>query len=203
MPKHTANRKPIQSTSYIYALIDPRDDKVFYVGQSVNPEGRYFAHCGDGRYFYEYPERLGTEPGKLKWERIYYILKDGKRPTLKILEEVAVEDATAREVYWFNFYRKQGCEMLNADMPKYPSGVMPLRHKLASGHDKLGRQRVLLQMTNHLCDELFLLPPTDRMLHFISIIRQLETQLSPDEFDTQLAELVAILERRKRLGGWG
>jgi predicted GIY-YIG superfamily endonuclease len=37
---------------FIYALRDPRDKRVIYVGQTLNPKARYHQHCSDKRHVF-------------------------------------------------------------------------------------------------------------------------------------------------------
>lgn len=86
---------------YIYALVDPRDNRVRYIGKSVNPQKRYKQHC-------EHKSRLHRSV----W--IQGILKDGLKPILKILEELP-DDANWQqsERDWIAYGKSIGWDLTN------------------------------------------------------------------------------------------
>ena len=79
--------------TYIYSLIDPRTNKVRYVGKSNNPQQRLIDH------FYD-----DSKTKKCSW--ILKLKSLGLKPILKILEEVPENNWEAREVYWISFFRR-------------------------------------------------------------------------------------------------
>lgn len=81
--------------TYIYALLDPDTEVVRYVGKSDNPERRLLRHLG----FYE-----KKETHKTRWLR--KLVNEGKRPLLKILEEVSIEEWGDKERYWISMYKE-------------------------------------------------------------------------------------------------
>ncbi len=89
--------------AYIYALIDPRDGQVRYVGRSVNPKRRYLAHLGISR----------SDPNEHKKSWIRVLQNASMRPILKVLEEVAKEDAPGRELWWIQHGRDAGWNLTN------------------------------------------------------------------------------------------
>jgi DNA-binding XRE family transcriptional regulator len=93
----------------IYALLDPRDSTVRYVGMSRNAQRRLFQHLlGDSR-----------NEDKNGWIR--ELLDGGLYPTLHILEEIELQRADVdayslaceRERYWINAYLQSGAPLLN------------------------------------------------------------------------------------------
>lgn len=74
----------------IYALVDPRDESVFYVGRSANTKRRLSQHLSD---------RRETE----KVRRIQSLRVEGLTPTLRPLEVVDESDKEA-EAKWMVHY---------------------------------------------------------------------------------------------------
>lgn len=93
---------------YIYALIDPRTKKEFYIGQSKNPDVRLLNHLHKS-YLLKTPKDV----------LLSELIKLGKVPKVKILEEIEVDttkkltlfNLSDRENYWIN--RILGGELLN------------------------------------------------------------------------------------------
>lgn len=88
----------------IYALIDPRDNTVCYVGMSMDVELRYSHHinCSGDNYL------------KIRW--IQELQSQGLQPRLSILESVkGRHTAFQREQYWIKFYLQQGAQLTNLD----------------------------------------------------------------------------------------
>ncbi len=82
-------------TVYIYTLKDPRDDKVCYVGRTVNLDNRYNQHMHDHPYFYG---RFRRWRDKLKSE--------GLVPVMSIIDECDTELAVDREMFWIGHFSK-------------------------------------------------------------------------------------------------
>lgn len=88
---------------YIYALCDPRDNRVRYVGKTDNPDRRYKAHL---------IEKSRTH--RTNW--IKSLIALGLKPTLKIIEIVSFQSPTeweAREKYWIAYYRNIYSDLTN------------------------------------------------------------------------------------------
>lgn len=91
---------------YIYFLIDPRNEKVFYVGQTTNHNGRHKAHV-----------RCATVEGFYNSEHQQYIqgiLDAGLIPIMHVREEVwGKRDADIRERAWIVYWRNRGNVLTN------------------------------------------------------------------------------------------
>lgn len=98
---HLQSDKPIS----IYALVDPRDNTMRYVGYTATPSIRLTAHLIEARHA-KRPNR------RMAW--INQLVAMGLKPEMRILESVSIEDATGRERYWMDTLRESGCELLNA-----------------------------------------------------------------------------------------
>lgn len=95
--------KRISNKMYIYALINPINETIFYIGQSKNVYIRILGHIN--------LSYLGKTP---KDNIITEICKAGLFPKHKILEEIDVDlnnkisilNVCEREKYWINYYSK-------------------------------------------------------------------------------------------------
>lgn len=85
----TFAEKTYNRTVFIYGLTDP-EGNVRYVGKSTDPERRLSEHLREAR--------KGRRSHRDSWLR--RLLSDGKRPTVKILEEVYVDSWGASERRW-------------------------------------------------------------------------------------------------------
>ncbi len=77
------NQRTIESLAYyVYALVDPRDNKIFYIGKGKG--NRVFQHAKDS---------LNENDQSLKLDIIRSILKEGKQVNLYILRHNLTEEA--------------------------------------------------------------------------------------------------------------
>lgn len=89
---------------YVYALIDPRDGAVRYVGCTNNPEHRIADHICEAR-------TKETNQGKKRW--ILSILADGLRPVMEVLQKTDDLSWEEDESRWIQVHRETGAELLN------------------------------------------------------------------------------------------
>src|ERR1700732_4506287 len=90
-------------TTFIYALIDPRNGDIFYVGKSDVPRRRLKSHLFCTRR--EHNSRL--------FNRIEEIKARKQRPTLAILEKCDIAKWQSRERFWIKSVKLGGVELLN------------------------------------------------------------------------------------------
>lgn len=87
---------------YIYVLIDPRDDKIRYVGKTGRlPEERLKEHCKkqhNSNYYSYWINKLRSL--KLK-------------PIMRVIEECDEFTWEAREIYWIRYYRQLNYDLVN------------------------------------------------------------------------------------------
>jgi hypothetical protein len=76
------------SKTYIYGLVDPRDQRIYYVGKSNWPSLRLRTHIAD------------TDSNKWKAEWIGGLLTEDLEPELKILEKVNLSEWQKAERRW-------------------------------------------------------------------------------------------------------
>lgn len=91
--------------SKIYALIDPRTDKVRYVGQTTRLlEERLKGHYADMR-------SSSGNGRKNKW--IKELLDNDIEPKLKHLETVDIHQSHLHEDEWIKYFCNKGCDLFN------------------------------------------------------------------------------------------
>lgn len=88
-------------TTYIYALIDPRNSETRWVGQTNNPARRLGLHLAT------------PDKNQAKWSWITELKGQGQKPTMQILEEVEDNAANTRERWWIRELGQQGANLLN------------------------------------------------------------------------------------------
>ena len=87
---------------YIYALVDPRNDEVRYIGRTINPRNRYWAHLvKDNRNDY-----------KRNW--VKSLLNKNLRPKYEIIWITDnVGEANQAEIYFIKMYKEGGARLTN------------------------------------------------------------------------------------------
>lgn len=98
------------SSHTIYMLVDPRDHKPFYIGQTKYLKRRYKDHCNP------LPSDRTTRAKRLR-----EILKSGEKPSLVVIEETPSElIALIKEMYWIStFLNATGIELKNREAQKW------------------------------------------------------------------------------------
>lgn len=86
----------------IYALVDPRDDKIRYVGKANDVNQRLKNHLNPARY---------RPTHKFNWIR--KLRKLGLKPYLIILDEVENEDWKFWEKWWLAMCKSWGFDLVN------------------------------------------------------------------------------------------
>jgi hypothetical protein len=114
-------------TTFIYALIDPRNDKVKYIGKSNTPRQRTIDHISEARVSKD-------KYKKLQWIRS--LLKEGLKPTLEILDEVCENQWKFWEQHYISLYKSWGFNLCNHD------------------NGGLGNSRMTLEMRNKISAKL-------------------------------------------------
>lgn len=128
-----------QTVLYIYALYDPRDDKVRYVGVTDNPEARLNEHM------HSRSERVRD------W--VYELQKSRVAPRLRILE-IPVDPHSA-EIYWIQKCEREGASLLNVALRRtatygYQHTPVPLPSDIATKeYTTLWEDRYVEQQKRH------------------------------------------------------
>lgn len=90
-------------TTFIYVLKDPETEEIRYVGKSDDPKKRFYRHLKDGRI---------ENYHRASW--IKSLALRGLRPVLSILDEVLKTEWPSLECAYIEFFREQGCDLVNA-----------------------------------------------------------------------------------------
>lgn len=90
---------------FIYALVDPRDSAIRYVGQALKPKRRLKEHIQSAR------KQNSKNPHKDGWIR--QLLELGLCPELEILEFCCIEDSPERERLWIKKLGNGGSPLTN------------------------------------------------------------------------------------------
>lgn len=102
-------------TTQIYGILDPRANRVFYVGRSNNPERRLAQHVTEARL-------VGTRIKRA--QVIREILAAGLQPALIILETVSLMDAFRAELKWIREHSGEGLTNVWPDYPGWGKSYM-------------------------------------------------------------------------------
>jgi len=89
------------STVYIYALRDPRDEQVLYIGQTANLSQRFRRHLTE----------KGISNRKRAWLDELRLL--GLAPVMEVVEECHKGDVDEREIHWIAHHRNLHRNLLN------------------------------------------------------------------------------------------
>lgn len=107
-------KKKSKRTYYIYALSDPSNHKVYYVGITKTPKLRFRAHWNDRDFVYNY--RFKTPVIKNVW-----LKKIEKRKLmvqmmfLEICRNSSARSAYQKEIGWIRYFNKQNPKLTNMD----------------------------------------------------------------------------------------
>jgi hypothetical protein len=104
--RDAARNRPSKEPTLIYALCDPRDDSVRYIGKTIHPlHLRFAAHMRAGR-------RAGRRKPVHNW--INGLLAIGQRPYIRCIQTVPCEwDWQAAERFWIAAARRTGYSLMN------------------------------------------------------------------------------------------
>lgn len=89
-------------TTNIYILIDPRDNKVRYVGKANNVSQRYKAHLNRARKH---------QIHKANW--IKQLKENNLKPILEVVDIVLIEEWIFWETYWISQFKVWGFDLIN------------------------------------------------------------------------------------------
>jgi len=115
----------LTATTFIYALADPRTREIRYIGKADKPKIRFDRHVDDAKAKRE-------KCYKSNWIRS--LLAKGLRPVLQIIDEVLRTEWQAAEAAYIQFYRDEGCPLVNVLSGGEGSGSGPLNHFYGKKH---------------------------------------------------------------------
>jgi hypothetical protein len=101
----------VSQVAYIYALGDPRDGSIFYVGQSTRPTQRFNSHRYEGRQQAKWLPP--TEDDNPLYVRIAHIVQHGLDPVFAVLDVVPLSDCLYREQCAIRDFLAAGHKLLN------------------------------------------------------------------------------------------
>ncbi|MFH1573715.1 MAG: GIY-YIG nuclease family protein, partial [Acidobacteriota bacterium] len=99
--------------THIYALVDPRDGEIRYVGKADNPKKRCAQHVREAQH-----KSDSTE--KLNWLR--ELAEKGLKPEVRVLETIPLEEWPDAEVGIIEQLRMEGAQLTNSA----PGGAGPI-----------------------------------------------------------------------------
>lgn len=111
-------REPPERVYWIYALVDPRNNEVRYIGQSLEVHSRG-----------QYHRRSTEQPVKGLW--IQELQAVGLVPQVMLFESANTREiANQAETYWINYCRERGANLLNGLMLDWrnPANIQPVQH---------------------------------------------------------------------------
>jgi hypothetical protein len=114
------------NTTFIYALCDPRDLQVRYIGKSSNIYKRYYGHLYDK-----------DETHKVHW--IQSLLRKGLMHIYQILEECDESVWREREINWILFYKNIIKENLTNDTDGGDGGCISFETRKKISDAKKGK----------------------------------------------------------------
>jgi len=95
------------NTINIYALINPINNEVFYVGATKHPINiRLGGHLSSN--FSDYKTGVVVDRVNL----INAIQEKGKNPEIRLLKEVPLDEVDFYEKYYYDYYVSHGCNLL-------------------------------------------------------------------------------------------
>jgi len=103
---------------YIYALVDPRNDEIRYIGKSIDIERRYASHLGDKT----------SNTGKVAW--IGRLAEAGMVPDIKILETANEINWATRESWWIKHGLDKNWRLFNISMGGEGGSIFQLPESL-------------------------------------------------------------------------
>jgi len=125
-PERLPGTLPGSPTGCIYALVDPRDHTVFYIGQTRDLDARKRTHFAGGH--------------SVSGEKIKVIRRNGLLPLVMVLEaDVPEPMLLLAETFWIGLLRRRGSPLLNA--PDDGDGRRQLWHDARS--EGFGAPRLL------------------------------------------------------------
>ena len=103
--------------TYIYALIDPVEKRVRYIGKSDNPTKRLRAHIYEAMQINKFIMNAPIWP-RCVW--IYRLIKNGAHPRVVILEECSDDNWRETEDWWITIFENEGILNARRIAGKYP-----------------------------------------------------------------------------------
>lgn len=120
-------------TTFIYALKEPDTGEIRYVGKADDPRERLRVHLCD----------------KKRNHRTNWINSLAGKPVLEVVDEVPVEHWPQLEVAYIEFFREQGCNLVNGTLGgEGHSGPLTPEHCASISAGKIGKKFTLEHCKN-------------------------------------------------------
>lgn len=94
------------NTIYIYVLVDPRTNKIRYIGQTKRPQARLTQHNSSTKTGVDFSPRV-------VWIQRLHTLN--LSPLMDIIEITTNDLADEREQFWIRYLHGKGYKLLNAE----------------------------------------------------------------------------------------
>lgn len=120
-------------TTFIYALKEPDTGEIRYIGKSDDIKERLRLHISEAVF-------CKSRSHKVHWIR--KLVTGKKEPLIEILDEVPVEHWQQWEVAYIEFFREQGCNLVNGT-PGGDAGPIMFgnKHALGSKHSESTKEK--------------------------------------------------------------
>jgi hypothetical protein len=112
--EYDEKRRP-KDFATVYELIDPRNEKFRYVGQTITPADRYHAHINNA-----------LSGGGRKGDWLNEIIKANLLPRMIELEVVPILDARNAEIRWVKRRLREGFVLMNGEAKQFTEPKEPL-----------------------------------------------------------------------------
>jgi hypothetical protein len=129
-------------TAWVYALIDPRDNQVKYIGKSINPKARLREHilkCNKER----------TKKGN--W--VKKLLSLSLEPQMKLLKEAQHTEIPYWEEHYIKHYKFDGITLLNYDDKGIGTAKVRTKETIESMKEKTSRKVYQYDLNGNLLKE--------------------------------------------------
>lgn len=116
------------SPRWIYALVDPRDSRVRYIGCSVDPEKRLRDHMATVTGLVASMLSRHDSPTPV-YTWLFHLVQNGELPLLVFIEQCAADVWRERESYWIVKLDEAGADLTNIYTTAEYSNLRPPRSK--------------------------------------------------------------------------
>lgn len=96
--------------TYIYALVDPRDNTVKYIGKADDPQKRLVAHIHEAKQIDRWIITVSLPP-RTVW--IYRLVALNLKPILFVIDKCGLKEWRRREDRWIQWFLIRGAGLLN------------------------------------------------------------------------------------------
>lgn len=113
---------------WVYALVDPRNSRVRYIGCSCNPETRIKDHMSTVIGLVPTLLSLHDSPTPV-YTWLFHLHQNGERPLLALIEQCPADVWRERENYWITKLNEAGADLTNIHTLSGYDNLRPPRAK--------------------------------------------------------------------------